>query len=72
MDARMKEFLCKCGWIYIVGKKNVYGPIYTIGPGPDSPFPSVHNRCYSKGQLMTREVFDDAYADCAARYDREA
>jgi len=56
----VKLFTCCCGWSYVVGKKRVYGPIYSMGIGT---YPSGLSPCQ---RMMTREAFEDQYADCAA------
>lgn len=58
----MKVFDCTCSWRFVVGRKHVYGPIYTM---PDHGHPYS---CYSQGRMMTRREFEDWYADCAYVY----
>ena len=56
----MVEFECSCKWRFIVGKQKVFGPIFS-GPGEHAAYHAV-------GRMMSREQFEDEYADCAARY----
>lgn len=59
----MRLFRCCCRWSFVIGRKQVYGPIYPIGIGT---FP----RALSNTQTMrTRDEWADSYADCAACYD---
>jgi hypothetical protein len=59
----MVIFDCQCGYRFIIGKKQVYGPIFAHNlPGH---FTGDPGGCYSRGQLMTCEQFRDHYADCA-------
>ena len=58
----MRVFDCCCKWRFVIGRKRVYGPIYAIGlpghyTGPQG--------CHTQGRMMTREEFDDWYADCS-------
>jgi hypothetical protein len=58
-------FDCGCKWRFIVGKKQVYGPIWRIElPGH---FTGRHG-CYTLGRMMSREQFADEYADCEYRF----
>lgn len=57
----MHVFDCECEWRFVVGDDRVYGPIFR-GPGE-------HKDYFSRGRLMTREEFEDDYADCAYRYE---
>jgi len=56
----MKLFPCCCGWSFVIGKKNVYGPIYPAGIGE---FPDL---LANTQHVMTRAAFRDEYAECAA------
>ena len=60
----MNEFTCTCGWQYIIGKKKVYGPIW------HQPSHGELMLC-GKGRMMSREVFEDDYADCAYEYNHK-
>ena len=63
----MRVFDCSCEWRFIVGKKQVYGPIYPIGlPGH---FNGEHG-CHARGRMMTRAEWEDSYSDCACRHRR--
>ena len=64
----MQVFDCSCKWRFIIGKKQVYGPIWAIGlPGH---FTGATG-CHTRGRMMTREQFEDEYADCAGRFGRQ-
>lgn len=56
----MRLFECCCKWKYIIGSKKVYGPIYPAGIGE---FPELLSNTQ---RMMSREQFEDEYADCAA------
>lgn len=56
----MKDFTCCCDWRFIVGRRQVYGPIYSMGIGE---FPDL---LATSQRLMSMERFRDEYADCAA------
>jgi hypothetical protein len=56
----VRLFACCCEWSYVIGKRRVYGPIYRCGIGD---FPEM---LASSQRMMTREQFEDEYADCAA------
>lgn len=61
----MIVFDCTCKWRFIVGKKQVYGPIWRIElPGH---FTGRHG-CYTLGRMMSREQFADDYSDCEYRF----
>jgi len=61
----MREFTCTCTWRFIVGKKRVFGPVFEMGlPGHFSG----RTGCYHVGHMMSREEFEDEYADCAYRF----
>lgn len=51
----MKVFTCRCKYTYIVGKKNVYGPI-------------TPNKSADAARLMTHKTWKEQYADCAYSY----
>lgn len=53
----MRIFTCRCEYRYIVGKKNVYGPIFP-------------NKSAGVARLMTRKEWKGQYADCAYPYMR--
>jgi hypothetical protein len=55
----MRDFTCTCDWRFIVGRKRVFGPLFT-GPGE-------HQMFWHVGQMMTRDEFEQAYSDCAYR-----
>ena len=57
----MMVFDCGCKWRFIVGKKQVYGPIHTMGPLGSS---GIHGLCYNRGSMMSRDVFARDFADC--------
>lgn len=46
----MKEYICECGWKYIVGKKHVYGPII--------------KQSTTTSHLMNLETWHTEYGDC--------
>lgn len=57
----MKLWDCQCTYRFLIGRTKVYGPIWPSGlPG--------HEQCYSQGRLMTRDEFEDQYADCDYKY----
>lgn len=56
----MVLFTCTCDWKFIVGSKQVFGPMF-CGPGE-------HSHYWHLGRMMTREQFKDEYADCAYRF----
>jgi len=56
----MRLFRCCCGWSYVIGKKQVYGPIYPVGIGA---YPGA---LASTQRMMTRAEFEDWEPDCAA------
>lgn len=59
----MRVFDCRCTWRFIIGDKQVYGPIYLHNlPGH---FTGDPGGCYTRGRLMTTEEFADQYGDCA-------
>ncbi len=58
----MKLWRCSCKWSYVIGRKNVYGPIWPMGIGD---FPDALSNTQ---QMMTRAQWEDEYSDCAARY----
>lgn len=60
----MRQFTCTCDWIFIIGKKRVFGPIFR-GPGE-------HQHYWHVGRMMSREDFEDQYADCAYRFGKQA
>ena len=61
----MEVFDCSCSYRFIVGKKQVYGPIYAIGlPGH---YTGPHG-CHARGRMMSREDFAEQYSDCAFRF----
>ena len=59
----MRLFRCCCGWSYVIGREKVYGAIYEMGIGD---FPGA---LAPTQRMMTRAVFEDWYADCAACYE---
>lgn len=61
----MQVFDCSCKYRFIVGKKQVYGPVYAFDLPGHFKGP---NGCHSRGRLMSREQFEDDYGDCAYRY----
>jgi hypothetical protein len=54
----MTLHVCHCKWIFIIGKKAVYGPIF----GDD--------RDASCARMMTRREFKEGYGDCHRDYKR--
>lgn len=64
----MKVFDCKCKYRFIVARKQVYGPIFAMDlPGHFTG----DNGCHHRGRLMSREDFEDQYADCARQFERQ-
>jgi hypothetical protein len=61
----VKLFDCPCKWRFLVGKKKVYGPIYAHDLPGHFTGPSG---CHTQGRMMSREQFEDDYADCAYRF----
>jgi hypothetical protein len=53
----MNLFTCTCQWKYLVGKKNVYGP---ITPG---------YAAYA-ARMISRERWQEEYGDCAAQFEK--
>ncbi len=51
----MKAFACCCSWRYVVGRKQVYGPIYRCGIGD---FPDMLG---SSQRMMSRQRWEDEY-----------
>lgn len=65
----MLVFDCECRYRFIVGKKHVYGPIFSHDlPGH---FTGDPGGCYTRGKMMTREEFEDDYPDCAGGLERQ-
>ncbi len=62
----MIEFKCVCEWVYIVGKKKVFGPIFD-GPS-DNPYPGLKH----VGSMMSREEWENSYGDCAYNFRHHA
>jgi hypothetical protein len=58
----VKLFTCTCEWVFVVGRKRVFGPMF--------PGPGEHNAYWHVGRMMTREQFADEYADCAYRFSK--
>jgi len=59
----MRLWKCCCEYSFVVGSKQVYGPIVPMGL-------SGHDGCLMTIQrMMPAEEFRDDYADCAACYD---
>ena len=59
----MTRFTCTCTWMFIIGKRRVYGPIWLLGlPG--------HPRCHNTGRMMSRKRFTEEYSDCAYRFEQ--
>ena len=58
----MRKFTCTCEYVFIVGKKRVFGPMFS-GPGE-------HQHYWHVGRMMSREQFEDEYSDCAYRLDQ--
>jgi hypothetical protein len=61
----MQKYTCYCRLIYIVGKKQVYGPIY--------PYAALDGEKLSGDQLkaarfMTVDEFIHGYSDCSADF----
>jgi hypothetical protein len=54
----MREFTCQCEWLYVVGKRKVYGPIFV----DDISAVCAH--------MMTREDFDEEYPHCARVFEK--
>ena len=55
-------FTCTCDWKFVVGKKQVFGPMFR-GPGE-------HQAYWHIGRMMTRSEWEDEYGDCALRLER--
>jgi hypothetical protein len=57
----MKLFKCDCGYQYIVGDEDVFGPIIAVceSSGKES------TTKFHLGRMMSREDFDEDYSDCA-------
>lgn len=60
----MREFICTCDWMFIVGRKRVFGPVFKA--------PGEHQAYWHVGRMMTRKQFKDQYGDCAARFAAQA
>lgn len=60
-------FDCTCTWRFIVGRKQVYGPIYTA---PESAIEAIGYPVYNQGRMMSRQEFEDLYADCAYQLEK--
>lgn len=55
----MNLFDCKCGYRFIIGEDDVYGPIYSLAPASSG---------WSRGRMMMRHEFSEGYADCEYAY----
>ncbi len=56
---------CGCSYRYVIGKKNVYGPIIPVA----NTYVGNGSACWGM-RMMTREDWEYQYADCARRFEK--
>lgn len=54
----MKQFKCVCGWSFVIGKHEVYGPIFEDGST-------------AQARTMPFGEFECEYGDCYFRWTRK-
>lgn len=59
-EPELELFTCTCDWVYVVGRREVFGPMFRNSAEDAS-------RGWHVGRMMTREQWADEYADCAYR-----